>query len=269
MSEFNTLDDIISAGNSATDVNSLKSHYLSIISSLQKEIIKTKATVRDFRDFYNTSNAAPDAKNISLQVWIDPVINNEILQLKRALNEKNEQIKNLENALEAQQFQPQSAIGRRLLEKLQTFQMENEELGKIVLESHSQPLNFELYREREKSKVLEKQLRTTNRLITELDLDNEKLSKQLEAQTEELETLKKDNEYLGRKLERLREEKSRRKSSSPRKSPKRNHSPKRRDRRSYSRHYDRKSPKRRDRRSEYRSGRSSRSRSKRSRSGRR
>ncbi|GFE55603.1 negative elongation factor E [Babesia ovis] len=199
MTKGKSLEDIVSGAAKLTEADAIKAYFMTIVSAQQKELQKTKAMVDDFRAIHNFDNLYE--KTASVNALIDPVINCEILHLKRMLHEKDEELKAANDALEAHRYNPQSAIGATLLERCKLLITENEELGRIVLENQVQPLTLDLYKEREATKVLKKQLKALHQYNAELETETELMSKTIAEHKVELATLKKEYEAMAQKLQ--------------------------------------------------------------------
>lgn len=204
-----TLEEIVNALVGSESVEDLRSFALSAVSALKDEVLKTKETVEDIRKVYGYSK-----RNQVLNVFVDPVINNEILHLKKVINRKDEELKELKDELKGQKIDFSGHIGKSLLEKLRLLRLENEELSRIITESQVQPLAFEVHKEKEKNKVLEKEFKTLYQMNVQINKDNNELSVRLSQLTAELGELKKENESLLKKLDRHREPSKSRRSRS-------------------------------------------------------
>ncbi|GIX65388.1 pre-mRNA-splicing regulator WTAP [Babesia caballi] len=193
-----SLEDIVSGADKLTDATEIKAYFMTIVAAQQNELQKTKAAVEDFREVHNFQNLYE--KNASVNALIDPVVNAEILHLKRLLHSKEEELRAVNEELDAQRYNPLSTVGRALLERCQTLVTENEELCRIVLESQVQPLTLDLYKEREATKILKNQLRALHQYNAELETETELMHKKLEQQAQELADLTKENEALSQML---------------------------------------------------------------------
>nr|BAN66038.1 conserved hypothetical protein [Babesia bovis] len=190
---------IVTGAEKLTNPADIMAYFMTIISAQQKEIQKTKALVKDFRTVHNLDGIYE--KNATINAMIDPVINCEILHLRKLLKEKEVELKTAKEALDAQNYNPQSTIGTTLLERCKLLITENEELGRIVLENKVQPLTMDLYKEREANKVLKKQLKALHQYNIELEAEAEVMSKNLAQQKLELAALKKEMEAITQKTQ--------------------------------------------------------------------
>ncbi|UKJ88051.2 hypothetical protein MACJ_000494 [Theileria orientalis] len=179
------LVDMIDTINGMNDVDSVKSYCLSVISTLQKELQKTKFRVEDFRNSHGIDSNNLNSRVIHINT--DPVINGVILHLRKKLLNLSGQVEYYKQALDAREYTHESKMGQHLISKVHSLQVENDELSQMLFESQVQPFEFELSNEKEMNKALDKKLKALH---------------QLNAQ------LKKDNDYLAKKVSDLRSKKS-------------------------------------------------------------
>ncbi|CDR94821.1 Pre-mRNA-splicing regulator WTAP [Babesia bigemina] len=198
MATGKSLDDIVSGVAKLKDVASVKAYFMAVLSAQQKEIQKTKALVDDFRAIHNFENLYE--KTGSFTALVDPVVNCEILHLRRMLRSKDEELRARNDAIDSRYFNPQSHVGQALLKKCRMFAAENEELGRILLEGQIQPLTLDLNKERESNKVLKNQVKGLHQYNVELEAEIELLSKQLSEQAQQIATLKKENDAMAVKV---------------------------------------------------------------------
>ncbi|KAK1443256.1 WTAP/Mum2p domain containing protein [Babesia gibsoni] len=184
MSVGGSLEDIVNDCAKLNDVDALKTYLLAIICELQQEIVKTKATVEDFRAVHKFDNIYE--KGASINALVDPVVNSEILHLKQVLRAKEDELKAAKEQCEAQKFNPQAPIGRALFARCKDLMTENEELGRIVLQSQVQPLTLDLFKEREATKALKNQIMWMHQYNTELEEENDLLFNKSTKQAEEI-----------------------------------------------------------------------------------
>ncbi|ORM39652.1 FKBP12-interacting protein of 37 kDa [Babesia sp. Xinjiang] len=202
MTKGKTIEDIVNGAEKLTDANAIKAYFMTIVSAQQKEIQKTKYMVTDFRTIHNFDDLYE--KKTSINALIDPVINCEILHLKRLLNDKNEEIRAANQAMQAQNYNPQSAIGTTLLERCKLLIAENEQLGKIVIEGRVQPLTLDLYKERQAKDILKQQVKALYQYNEELETETELLTKKVKEMKQEIATLKKNNEEMNQLIKKKR-----------------------------------------------------------------
>ncbi|EKX72104.1 conserved hypothetical protein [Theileria equi strain WA] len=204
-----TLEEITNVIVNSDSLEGLRSFAVSAISALQEEVLRTKETVEDFRKVYGYNK-----KNQLLNVFVDPVVNNEILHLKKIINKKSIELQEAKDALEGQKIDFSGAVGKNLLEKVRMLKLENEELSKIIIESQVQPLTFEVNKEKEKNKILEKELKSLLQMNIQINKDNNEMSAKISQLTAEIADLKKENDSLLKKLDRHREPSKSRRSRS-------------------------------------------------------
>lgn len=178
MSVGTSLDDIAKGCSQLTDIRSIKAYFLTIVAAQQQELQRTKAAVKDFRAVHNFDNLYE--QNAAINALIDPVVNSEILHLKQLLHVKDEELKAALEAKEGQKYNPQSAVGKALLDRCRALITENEELGRIVLESQVQPLTLDLFKERQAAMILRDQLKGLHQYNDNLEEENQTLAETLE-----------------------------------------------------------------------------------------
>ncbi|KAK1935880.1 hypothetical protein X943_000150 [Babesia divergens] len=178
MSAGTSLDDIAKGCSQLTDIRSIKAYFLTIVAAQQQELQRTKAAVKDFRAVHNFDHLYE--QNAAINALIDPVVNSEILHLKQLLHVKDEELKAALDAKEGQKYNPQSAVGKALLDRCRVLITENEELGRIVLESQVQPLTLDLFKERQAAMILRDQLKGLHQYNDNLEEENQTLAETLE-----------------------------------------------------------------------------------------
>ncbi|GBE60027.1 negative elongation factor E [Babesia ovata] len=198
MAQGMSLEGILSGVAKLQDVAAVKSYFMAVVAAQQKEIHETKAQVDDFRAIHNFENLYDKAG--SFTALIDPVVNSEILHLRRMLRNKDEELRATNDAIDARTFNPQSTVGQALLKKCRMFAAENEELGRILLEGQIQPLTLDLNKERETTRVLKHQIRAVHQYNAELEAEVELLNNQLSEHSRQIEALQKEYDAMVAKL---------------------------------------------------------------------
>eukprot|EP00697_Spironema_sp_BW2_P001810 gnl/Spiro4/12435_TR6568_c0_g1_i1.p2 gnl/Spiro4/12435_TR6568_c0_g1~~gnl/Spiro4/12435_TR6568_c0_g1_i1.p2 ORF type:complete len:261 (-),score=112.35 gnl/Spiro4/12435_TR6568_c0_g1_i1:40-822(-) len=74
---------------------------------------------------------------------VDPAINMQFTRLKDEVKKSQDELKRVTDQLQAVKFDPNSLIGKQLINRMQTFQSENKDLGKKLSECR-QKLSSEL-----------------------------------------------------------------------------------------------------------------------------
>lgn len=106
MVKFHSLEDLVNDCIKINDIDVLKSQMLTIISSLQKELKRTRHDVEDFRNLHGFKDGSVDLNDYASQILVDPVINAEVLHLRKLLHDTSDKLKKAEAELEAHQFDP-------------------------------------------------------------------------------------------------------------------------------------------------------------------
>ena len=110
---------------------------------------------------------------------LDPLVNAEILELRKELVAKELECQKLKDDLNTATFTADSVIGRRLIQKCKHLQKENHDLGRVVAESHIIPAHLGSITLEKKVKFLTEQLVMIQELNNDLDEENEKLTNEL------------------------------------------------------------------------------------------
>ncbi|KAK9108150.1 hypothetical protein Syun_024161 [Stephania yunnanensis] len=104
----------------------------------EQEIAELKSAVRDLK---------AQLKPASLQarrLLLDPAIHEEFTRLKNLVEEKEKRVKELQDIAAADNFTPQSKMGKMLMAKCRTLQEENEEIGQLASEGKINDLAMKL-----------------------------------------------------------------------------------------------------------------------------
>uniref|UniRef100_A0A7S0PXZ7 Uncharacterized protein n=1 Tax=Coccolithus braarudii TaxID=221442 RepID=A0A7S0PXZ7_9EUKA len=97
-----------------------------------------------------------------------PAMNIEITKLREQVKEAREREKDLQQQLEASQFQSSSIAGKKLMQKCKELQAENEQLGKEVSDGRIQKLRGEAALHKDYSQELRKSLCETREWVEQL-----------------------------------------------------------------------------------------------------
>ncbi|KAF8819976.1 hypothetical protein IE077_000593 [Cardiosporidium cionae] len=185
--------------------NSLKSKHrefalLSYISALERELEKTRFLVKDWRDNHEIED------NQLRTVIVDPTINLEIKELRQRLFEKDILLKKSKEDLNAQNFNPQSVVGQRLVKKCKTLLDENDELGKTISESRLQPLSIFISNLKKYIHALKVEMTQLRELNFDMDADNDALTSQLSEMTRKYTEMRTERDGLLKQLVNFRAE---------------------------------------------------------------
>lgn len=105
----------------------------------------------------------------------DPTQNMEVLLLRQKAREKDEQIKQLREELEANRFDQQAPAGQALMKKCRALLEENRELGEQIREEKNAELRAALQDEQKLTADLQDKLMESVEFMKELQQENEKL----------------------------------------------------------------------------------------------
>lgn len=130
---------------------------------------------------------------------VDPVANMEALLLRQKVKEKDLQIVQLKNELEANRFDQRIPTGQALMRKCKALLTENKELGEEMGEERIQELRAVLLSEQQQNEVLLQKCQEAADFSRELQQENEKfqdtlsqLARGLNKARQEVEDLKKE-----------------------------------------------------------------------------
>ncbi|KAH9624312.1 hypothetical protein KSS87_005227 [Heliosperma pusillum] len=104
----------------------------------EQEVAELKAAIRELR---------AQLKPISMQTrrfLLDPAIHEEFMRLKNLVEEKEKKVKELQDNINAVNFQPNSKMGKQLIARCKTLQEENEEIGNQASEGKVKELSMKL-----------------------------------------------------------------------------------------------------------------------------
>jgi len=105
----------------------------------------------------------------------DPTQNMEVLLLRQQASEKDQQIRQLRDELEANRFDQQTPAGQALMRKCRTLLEENRELGEQIREERMAEFRACLQSEQRLTFELQEKLNESVDFMKELQLENEKL----------------------------------------------------------------------------------------------
>lgn len=130
---------------------------------------------------------------------VDPVANMEVLLLRQKVKEKDLQIVQLKNELEANRFDQRIPTGQALMRKCKALLTENKELGEEMGEERIQELRAVVLSEQQQNEVLLQKCQEAADFSRELQQENEKfqdtlsqLARGLNKARQEVEDLKKE-----------------------------------------------------------------------------
>lgn len=110
---------------------------------------------------------------------LDPAVAREFGDMRRALDERGEEIKRLKEELTAVQFSQESKAGRMLMAKCRALQEENEEMGKDLAEGKVSGLERQLAVAREYAAQLRRQFLELEEHVGALDQEAEQQQGQI------------------------------------------------------------------------------------------
>ncbi|XP_074316819.1 FKBP12-interacting protein of 37 kDa-like [Silene latifolia] len=157
----------------------------------EQEVAELKAAIRELR---------AQLKPISMQTrrfLLDPAIHEEFTRLKNLVEEKEKKVKELQDNINAVNFQPTSKMGKQLIARCKTLQIENEEIGNQASEGKVLELSMKLGLQKSQNAELRNQfeglLKNVDVLTSDADRSNEMiaiLQEKLEERDAEINRLK-------------------------------------------------------------------------------
>ncbi|KAL9243125.1 hypothetical protein vseg_017053 [Gypsophila vaccaria] len=118
----------------------------------EQEVAELKAAIRELR---------AQLKPLSMQTrrfLLDPAIHEEFMRLKNLVEEKEKKVKELQDNINAVNFQPSSKMGKQLIARCKTLQEENEEIGNQASEGKVKELSMKLASQKSRNAELRNQL---------------------------------------------------------------------------------------------------------------
>ncbi|MCL7025394.1 hypothetical protein MKW94_011243, partial [Papaver nudicaule] len=130
---------------------------------------------------------------------LDPAIHEEFTRLKNLVEEKEKQVKELQEDIDAVNFTTQSKMGKMLMDKCKTLQKENEEIGTKASEVKIHELSTKLALQKSQNAELISQFEGLHKHMDGLTDDVEKsneivltLQQRLEEKESEIKRLKEE-----------------------------------------------------------------------------
>ncbi|XP_071731708.1 FKBP12-interacting protein of 37 kDa-like isoform X1 [Rutidosis leptorrhynchoides] len=112
--------------------------FIVTIAKREQEIVDLKSAVRDLR-----AQLKPPSMQ-ARRLLLDPAIFEEFTRLKNLVEEKDKELKELQDNIAALSFTPHSRMGNALMAKCRTLQEENEEIGYQAREGKIHELSMKL-----------------------------------------------------------------------------------------------------------------------------
>ncbi|GAB4860673.1 FKBP12-interacting protein of 37 kDa [Ancistrocladus abbreviatus] len=159
----------------------------------EQEIAELRSAVRELR-----AQLKPPSMQ-ARKLLLDPAIHEEFMRLKNLVEQKEKQVKELQDNMTAVNFTPQSKFGKMLMAKCRTLQEENEEIGYQASEGKMNELGMKLALQKSQNAELRSQFEALYKQMEGLTNEMEKSNEMVVILQEKLE--EKDSEILRLKNE--------------------------------------------------------------------